>query len=119
MRLHDLAHARCGDKGNTANISVTAYDRTHYRYLVEHLTAARVRAHFGARVKGDVERYELPTLGALNFVLHEALEGGVTRSLGLDPHGKSLSAVLLSLELPEGTKDGLRAAHDVSEPEAR
>jgi hypothetical protein len=101
MRLHDLAHARCGDKGNAANISVTAYDRTHYPHLVKHLTSMRVRAHFGARVKGDIHRYELPTLGALNFVLHDALEGGVTRSLGLDPHGKSLSSVLLSLELPD------------------
>ena len=106
MRLHDLAHARCGDKGNAANISVTAYDRTHYPHLVKHLTSMRVRAHFGARVKGDIHRYELPTLrftedAIVAAVLHDALEGGVTRSLGLDPHGKSLSSVLLSLELPD------------------
>ena len=94
------AHARCGDKGNTASICVIAYAASDYPRLARWLTAGRVRDHLAGVVKGEVERYELPSLGALNFVLHNALSGGVTGSLALDPHGKSLSSVLLGLELP-------------------
>lgn len=101
MKLRELAHARAGDKGNVSNISVIAYDPADYAHLVEHVTAARVKAHLADIVQGEVERYELPGLGALNFVLHESLAGGVTRSLSLDPHGKSLSSSLLELEVPE------------------
>ncbi|MBN8872538.1 MAG: hypothetical protein J0H67_06860 [Rhodospirillales bacterium] len=101
MKLRDLAHARTGDKGNTSNISVIAHDPGDFAFLCEHVTADRVRAHFAGTVLGAVERYELPGLGALNFVLHEALGGGVTRSLSLDAHGKSLSGCLLELELPD------------------
>jgi hypothetical protein len=101
MRLRELAHARTGDKGDTSQISVIAYDQGDYAYLAEHVTADRVRAHFAAIVRGDVTRYELPVLGALNFVLEKALAGGVTRSLSLDAHGKSLGSVLLELELPD------------------
>jgi hypothetical protein len=100
MKLRDLAHARAGDKGDISNISVIAFDAADFGWLVEQLTAARVAAHFAGLVTGRVERHELPQLGALNFVLHGALGGGVTRSLSLDAHGKSLSSSLLELELP-------------------
>lgn len=101
MQLRQLAHTRCGDKGNTANVSVVAYDKADYPRLVRHLTAARVREHMAPHVRGDVERYEMPQVGALNFVLHDTLRGGVTRSLAVDPHGKSLSSALLTLEIPD------------------
>ena len=101
MRLRELAHARTGDKGDTSQISVIAYDEGDYAYLAEHVTAERVGAHFSAVVRGDVVRYELPGLGALNFVMDRALAGGVTRSLPLDAHGKCLSSLLLELEVPD------------------
>ena len=101
MQLRALAHARTGDKGDTSNISVIAYDPGDFAYLCEHLTADRVKAHFADIVQGAVERYELPGLGALNFVMHGALGGGVTRSLSLDAHGKSLSSCLLEIEMPD------------------
>ena len=101
MRLRELAHARTGDKGDTSQISVIAYDEGDYAYLAEHVTAERVRAHFSAIVRGAVVRYELPGLGALNFVMDRALAGGVTRSLALDAHGKCLSSLLLELEVPD------------------
>lgn len=100
MRLLDLAHARTGDKGDTSQISIIAYDEGDYAFLARHVTAARVAAHLAAVLRGTVTRYELPGLGALNFVLHHALAGGVTRSLRLDPHGKCLGSVLLELEIP-------------------
>lgn len=101
--LRDLAHTRAGDKGDISCISVIALrpDRAEdFAMLEQHVTAERVRAHFSELVRGDVERYALPQLGALNFVLHGALAGGVTRSLALDAHGKSLSSALLTLEIP-------------------
>lgn len=101
MKLRQFAHARTGDKGDTSNISVIAYDLADFAFLAEHVTAARVAAHFAAFVHGNVTRYELPHLGALNFVLEGALGGGVTRSLAIDTHGKSLSSSLLELELPD------------------
>lgn len=100
-RLRALAHARTGDKGDTSNISVIAYDPADYAHLVRHVTAERVKAHLSDVVRGTVTRYELPGLGALNFVMEQALGGGVTRSLSLDTHGKSLSSSLLELEVPE------------------
>ena len=103
--LRDLAHSRTGDKGDTSNISLIAYDATDYPLLVWWVTAARVKAHFGEIVRGDVVRYELPRLGALNFVLEHALSGGVTRSLALDAHGKSLSSALLSMAIPDGSAE--------------
>jgi hypothetical protein len=99
--LRDIAHSRAGDKGNISNISVIAYDPKDYPLLEKHVTAERVREHFSDIVQGEVQRYTLPALGALNFVLHGALTGGVTRSLALDAHGKSLSSAILSLEIPE------------------
>lgn len=101
MILRALAHARAGDKGNIVNISVIAYDRADYERLVRHVTAARVHERLADFVRGDVVRYELPQLGALNFVATNALGGGVTRSLALDAHGKSLSSALLGMEIPE------------------
>ena len=99
--LRDIAHSRTGDKGDTSNISVIALDAADYPLLVRHVTAERVRAHFAGIVRGGVTRYELPRLGALNFVLEGALGGGVTRSLSLDAHGKSLSSALLTLTIPD------------------
>ncbi|MGY2046552.1 AtuA-related protein [Methylobacterium sp. JK268] len=101
MQLCDLAHSRTGDKGDTANLSLIAYDPADFPFLERHVTAERVRAHFAGIVSGEVVRYALPQLGALNFVMRGALGGGVTRSLALDAHGKSLSALLLDLEIPE------------------
>lgn len=100
-RLRDIAHSRTGDKGNISNISVIAFHAEDYPFLAEMLTAKSVKDYFSEIVKGEVVRYELPQLGALNFVLYDALGGGVTRSLSLDPHGKSLSSALLDLEIPE------------------
>jgi hypothetical protein len=100
--LREIAHSRTGDKGDTSNISVIAYDAADYPLLVRHVTAERVRAHFAGVVRGEVTRYELPRLCALNFVLEGALGGGVTRSLALDAHGKGLSSALLAMEIPDG-----------------
>jgi hypothetical protein len=99
MKLRELAHSRTGDKGNIANISVIAYREADYPLLLERITVERVKDHFQEIVKGEVIRYELPLLGALNFVLHDTLGGGVTRSLALDKHGKSLSSALLDMEI--------------------
>lgn len=101
MKLRQLAHARTGDKGDISSISLIAYDEADYPRLVRLVTAERVKAHFGDLVHGNVRRYEIPGLGALNFVLEGALGGGVTRSLALDIHGKSLSSCLLDLEIGE------------------
>lgn len=100
LRLRALAHSRTGDKGDTSNISVIAFDEADFAHLAAHVTAARVKAHLGGIVRGEVARYELPLIGALNFVLAGTLGGGVTRSLALDPHGKALSSALLDLEIP-------------------
>lgn len=94
-----LAHTRSGDKGDTCNIGVIAWEQRFYPILVQELTAARVKQHFGPLVTGDVERYELPNLGALNFLLHGALGGGGTLSLRTDAQGKTFGAALLRLEI--------------------
>ena len=99
MKLRELAHSRTGDKGNTLNVSVICYDARHYDHLREQLTPERVKAHLSDVVHGDVVRYELPNLAAFNFVLGKALGGGVTRSLALDAHGKSLSSALMDLDI--------------------
>jgi hypothetical protein len=99
MLLRDIAHTRTGDKGNRSTLSVTVYEPQNFALLEKALTAERVQAHFAGTVHGPVERYALPHLGALNFVMHQALGGGVTRSLALDAHGKCLSARLLSFVL--------------------
>ena len=99
MTLREIAHARTGDKGDTCNISLIAFDERDYPRLLERATADRVKAWFGSIVGGDVTRYELPHLAAVNFVITRALGGGVTRSLSLDAHGKALSSLLLDLEI--------------------
>lgn len=99
MQLKSIAHSRTGDKGDTVNISLIAYDIADYPLLEKYVTADKVKAYFSERVKGEVSRYTLPQLGALNFVLSGALGGGVTRSLRLDKHGKSLSSALLDMEI--------------------
>ena len=101
QKLRAIAHSRTGDKGDTSNISVIAYDPKDYPRLERHVTAERVRAHFADLVLGEVTRYALPGIGALNFVMQGALGGGVTRSLALDAHGKCLSSVLLEMEIPD------------------
>jgi hypothetical protein len=99
MKLREIAHSRTGDKGNISNISIIAYDAKNYPLLVAQVTPERVKAHFAGVVEGEVVRYELPKIFALNFVMDRALGGGVTRSLALDAHGKSLSSALLDLEI--------------------
>ncbi len=101
MKLYDIAHSRTGDKGNTSNISLIAYDMKHYALLEKYVTADKVKEHFSDTVQGKVVRKEIPSIGALNFIMYEALGGGVTRSLALDAHGKCLGAGLLSLEIPD------------------
>ena len=101
MKLRQLAHSRTGDKGNTSNISLIAYDARHFDHLQKHVTEARVKSHFAELVHGSVVRHELPQLSAFNFVMQLALGGGVTRSLALDAHGKSLSSALLDMDIPD------------------
>lgn len=99
MKLYEIAHSRTGDKGNISNVSLIAYDIKDYELLRERVTALRVKEWFKDMVKGEVVRYELPQLGAMNFVMYEALGGGVTRTLSLDMHGKGISSYLLDMEL--------------------
>ncbi|MBN9387520.1 MAG: hypothetical protein J0I20_05650 [Chloroflexi bacterium] len=99
MKLREIAHSRTGDKGNISNLSLIAYRMEDYPRLRQEVTAERVKEWFRDIVQGEVIRYEIPSLGAFNFVLKDALGGGVTRSLSLDAHGKSLSSALLDMEL--------------------
>ncbi|NNF29339.1 MAG: hypothetical protein HKN73_19085 [Gemmatimonadetes bacterium] len=107
--LH-LAHARSGDKGDTANVGVIAYEEEDYPLLVDAVTAERVKDHFGDLVKGPVERFELPNLQALNFLLHGALDGGGTVSLMTDAQGKVFSTALLRMEIEVPDDVATRAA---------
>ena len=99
MKLFEIAHSRTGDKGNISNVSLIAYDIKDYPLLQEKVTAEKVNEWFKGMVKGEVVRYELPQLGAMNFVMHDALGGGVTRTLSLDMHGKGFSSYLLDMEI--------------------
>jgi hypothetical protein len=99
IELTKLAHARSGDKGDTANVGVIALKEEIYPILVREVTAEKVKDHFGEMVKGDVERFELPNLGALNFLLHESLGGGGTLSLMTDAQGKTFSTALLRMKI--------------------
>jgi hypothetical protein len=99
VRLVDIAHARSGDKGDTANVGVIALKHEWYDLLVRELTERRVADHFAGVITGDVQRYELPNLSALNFLLHGALDGGGTLSLKTDAQGKVFSTALLRLVL--------------------
>lgn len=100
-RIHDIAHARAGDKGNISNISVWAYDPKEYPLLKRQLTAERIKKAFPKLFTGTVTRYEIDHLHGLNFVLLDALEGGVNTSLNLDSHGKSFSYLILGLPVEE------------------
>ncbi len=99
IRLIEIAHARSGDKGDAVNIGLIARKPTYYAFLKEVVTPERVKAHFKSMCKGPVERYELPNLHALNFLLHEALDGGGTISLKLDAQGKTYACHLLRMEI--------------------
>lgn len=99
MKLREIAHSRTGDKGNISIISLIAYDIKDYEILKEKITAEKVKDWFREIALGEVKRYEIPSLGALNFVMENALGGGVTRSLAIDMHGKSLSSVLLDMDI--------------------
>src|SRR6187397_1554308 len=101
MMLRTLAHSRSGDKGAVTNLSLIAFDEREYPRLAREVTVERVRAHFADLFDGDVTRYELPQLGALNFVLRGRVGGGVTSTQALDPHGKSFSSALLEMEIPD------------------
>lgn len=98
-QLLKLAHARSGDKGDTANVGLIALREEFYPLLVREVTAERVEKHFAGICKGGVERFELPNLGALNFLLHESLDGGGTLSLMTDAQGKTFSTALLRMEI--------------------
>lgn len=110
VMLQHLAHARSGDKGNTSNIAVFAYAPDFYPLLKAQLTAERFKAFYGGAITGDVLRYEVDNLDALNFVAHGALGGGVSRSLSLDTYGKALSAAILGfeIEVPDALRPLLR-----------
>ena len=97
--LREVAHARAGDKGNRSNVAVYVYEQRHYATLAAQLTPERLRAEFPELLRGRIQRFELERLGALNFVMDQALEGGVNESLNLDSHGKSWSFLLLGLEV--------------------
>ncbi len=99
IALARIAHARSGDKGDTSNIGIIAFHPRHYPILAREVTPERVKQFFGEMVKGNVERFELPNLGALNFLLHGALGGGGTLSLRIDTQGKTLGAALLRMEI--------------------
>ncbi len=102
IQLVKLAHARSGDKGDTANVGLIAFKDEYYPLLVREVTAAKVKEHFEGICKGKVERFELPNLKALNFLLHESLDGGGTLSLMTDAQGKTFSTALLRMEIDVG-----------------
>ncbi len=99
MKLYEIAHSRAGDKGNTLTLSLIPYTESDFDMLCRHVTADRVKEHLKEIVSGDIIRYELPNISALLFVCHQALQGGVTTSLAVDTHGKTLSYALLEMEV--------------------
>jgi len=99
IQLRQICHARSGDKGDTANVGLIALREEYYPVIARYVTAERVKKHFEGIVLGSVERYEMPNIGALNFLLHNALGGGGTKSLKNDAQGKTLSAALLRMEI--------------------
>jgi hypothetical protein len=99
IRLSEIAHARSGDKGDASNVGIAAYSRESYEWLRQHLTSARVKQHFHAICQGAVERYEVPNLLALNFILHDSLGGGGSESLKTDAQGKTHGLGLLQMEI--------------------
>lgn len=112
VKLHAIAHGRSGDKGNRLNVNVISYRPEHWQVLLAEVTEARVAALFAHRGVTRVTRYELPRLGALNFVIEDALEGGVNSSLAIDTHGKCLSYLVLGMDVrvPAGVGEGFEPA---------
>jgi hypothetical protein len=99
IQLIKIAHARSGDKGDTANVGIIALRPEYYDILKKYVTAEKVKQHFGSMVKGKVERFEMPNIDSLNFLLHQALGGGGTMTLKHDAQGKTLSTALLRMEI--------------------
>jgi hypothetical protein len=99
IQLKDICHGRSGDKGDAANIGLIAYTKENYELIREKVTAEKVKQHFAGICEGDVERYEMPNINALNFILHNTLGGGGTVSLKLDAQGKTLACALLKMEI--------------------
>ena len=99
IRLREICHSRSGDKRDIGKVGLGVYDKKHYDWILEHVTAERVREWVKDSVQGKVERFELPGIGALNFVMYDALDGGASRSLIIDPYGKALSSILLDMEI--------------------
>ena len=118
VRLVDVAHARSGDKGDTANVGVIALRPEWYELIARELTCERVAAHFRGMITGDVQRYELPNLNALNFLLHGALDGGGTLSLKTDAQGKVYSTALLRMTLRVAADEAERLGLPVIVPPA-
>jgi hypothetical protein len=112
MQLRDIAHVRTGDKGDTAQISLIAFDPRHYAALELAITCERIATHLPKLPFRSIQRFELPGLGALNFVLEGALYGGVTRSLSLDAHGKTIGAQLLDMDLGDVSDLTLECGND-------
>lgn len=110
LKLHDIAHGRSGDKGNRLNVNVIAYEARHWPVLLAEVTTERVAALFAHRNVTRVTRYELPRLNALNFVIDDALEGGVNSSLAVDTHGKCLSYLVLGLDVRVPVEPGESAS---------
>jgi hypothetical protein len=109
MKLHDIAHARAGDKGDISDLALIAYDPRDFDLLAAEVTVERVRAHFSGMAHGKISRHLLPQLGAIKFVMENALGGGVTRSLALDAHGKCYSSLLLELEISVAARPSIRS----------
>ncbi len=99
LKLEDIAHARSGDKGDGSNVGLIAYTEAGYRLIRDHVTVARVKAHFGQICRGEVERFDVPNLRALNFILHDSLGGGGSESVKTDAQGKTHGQALLRMEL--------------------
>ena len=117
VKLQHVAHTRSGDKGDTSNIAVFAYTTELYKVLKAQLTSERFKAFYSGAIKGEVIRYEVDNIDAMNFVCHGALGGGVSRSLCLDNYGKALSAAILGfeVEVPDALREQLRGAHLLTE----
>ena len=114
IQLTKLAHARSGDKGDTANVGLIALREEYYPLLVREVTAERVKQHFQGICRGKVDRFELPNLGALNFLLHESLGGGGTLSLMTDAQGKTFSTALLRMEIEVDEREAQKLGLEVS-----
>ncbi|WP_193065399.1 hypothetical protein [Oceanobacillus oncorhynchi] len=106
VKLIDIAHSRAGDKGNILNLSLIPYNEEHYQWLADEVTPEKVTHHLRNIVHGKVTRYDLPNIKAFNFVCEESLLGGVTTSLAIDTHGKSLSAAFLEMEIDSISENG-------------